>query len=84
MKILAIIAFIVIIASLGSALYHLAKTPGGVETDKTVKALTVRIGLSLLLFVVIALAFATGYLQPQGIGARIQQIHSENTLSPKQ
>jgi len=78
MKIIAILIFLVIIVSLGTALYHLVKRKDGDESGKTAKALTVRIGLSLLLFVLIAIAFVTGLIQPHGIGARIQQIQYEN------
>ncbi|MDD4914077.1 MAG: twin transmembrane helix small protein [Methylococcales bacterium] len=84
MKTLAFIAFIAIIASLGSALFHLARTRNGEESNKIAKALTVRIGLSLLLFILIFIAFATGLIQPQGIGARMQQIQIQNTLNHKQ
>lgn len=77
MKIIVIIAFLAILVSLGSALYHLVKRPDGEQSEKTAKALTYRIGLSLLLFVLLFAAYATGFLQPHGIGARIQQSHSE-------
>lgn len=82
-KILAIAVFLAIVFSLGSALFHLVKHPDGDESRKTLKALTVRIGLSLLLFVLIFIAYAGGLFQPHGIGARIQQSHGENTSNPK-
>jgi hypothetical protein len=81
MKILTIIAFIAIIASLGTALFHLIKTPAAEESAKTAKSLTMRIGLSLLLFILVFLAFATGLIQPHGIGARIEQIRQDSTLN---
>jgi hypothetical protein len=42
------------------------------HSKKTVKALTFRIGLSLLLFIMIFIAYFTGIIKPEGIGARIQ------------
>lgn len=79
-KTLAIVFFIAILLSLGSALYHLVKHKDQEESQKTAKALTFRIGLSLLLFILLFIAFAAGFLQPQGLGARIQQIQSENAV----
>ncbi|MGD0959206.1 MAG: twin transmembrane helix small protein [Methylomonas sp.] len=77
MKIIAILVFLAIVASLGTALYHLVKNPHGDASGKTAKALTVRIGLSLILFILLFIAFAAGLFKPQGIGARIEQIRSE-------
>ena len=81
MKIIAIIIFIAIIASLASALFHLVKHGTEEESLKTAKALTLRIGLSLVLFILLFLAYATGLFKPSGIGARINQLH---TLENKQ
>lgn len=78
MKILAIIIFLVIIASLASALYQLIKNPNAEGSAKLVKALTVRISLSVLLFIIVFIAYATGLFQPQGIGARIEQYRLEH------
>jgi multisubunit Na+/H+ antiporter MnhF subunit len=77
MKVLAILVFIAIVISLGLALYHLIKHPSGEDSAKTLKALTTRIGLSLVLFILIAIAYATGLFEAHGIGARIEQIRSE-------
>jgi len=62
--VLAVLAFIVF--SLGQGMYYLAKDDG--ETDKTrvVKALTVRIVLSLTLFVLLILGYFFGLLTPHG------------------
>ncbi|MDD1620614.1 MAG: twin transmembrane helix small protein [Methylococcaceae bacterium] len=82
-KTLVIVAFIAILVSLGSALFHLVKRKDGEESKKTAQALTFRIGLSLLLFIFLFVAYATGLLQPHGIGARIQQNHIETGGSGK-
>lgn len=71
-KSIAIIAFILIIISLGSALYHLIKHKSQEQSEKTVKALTVRISISIILFIFVFIALATGVLTPHGLGSRIQ------------
>ncbi|WP_371927340.1 twin transmembrane helix small protein [Methylomonas subterranea] len=73
LKTVAIVIFLAIVASLGSALYHLVKPGDEEHSRKTAQALTVRIGLSLVLFILLFVAYATGLFQPSGIGARIQQ-----------
>lgn len=80
-KIVAIVIFIAILASLGSALFHLVKRGDVEHSQKTAKALTYRIGLSLVLFILLFIAFATGLFKPSGIGARMQQVHSTDTPS---
>ncbi len=83
-KTLAIVVFLAILISLGSALFHLVKHKDGEGSQKTAKALTVRIGLSLLLFILLFIAVASGMFQPQGLGARIQQIHADKSVNEKQ
>ena len=70
-KAIVIIAFLGILASLGSALYHLVKYQGEEPSEKTAKALTFRIALSLVLFAFVFILVATGVYKPQGIGANI-------------
>lgn len=82
-NIIAVVFFIAIIASLGSALFHLVKRGSEEQSLKTAQALTYRIGLSLVLFILLFIAYAAGLFQPSGIGARIQQIHSSNTDQPQ-
>ena len=70
LKILIILVFLTIIASLGTALFHLIKHK---ETSaKTVKALTYRVSISLALFILISIALMTGLIQPAGIGMQMQ------------
>lgn len=63
----AIIIFLVICIffALGSALYFLVQDEA--NSKRMVKALTWRIGLSLLLFVVLLFAFAMGWIVPHQI-----------------
>jgi Protein of unknown function (DUF2909) len=72
-KIILVAVFLMILASLGSALFHLVKHKGDASSEKTVKALTFRVGLSVLLFVFVFILVATGIVKPHGIGNRIQQ-----------
>jgi Protein of unknown function (DUF2909) len=55
---------IAIVASLGSALFHL--TRGG--SEKLVRALTWRIALSVALFVLLMVAWYAGLITPHGLG----------------
>ena len=59
-KIATILILIVILGSLFSALLFLLKDKRG--SDRTVKALTMRIGLSIFLFVVLIIAAHFGYV----------------------
>ncbi len=60
MKIVIILFIVAILYSLGSALYYLMKDRG--QSDRTVKALTVRVALSITLFVLLLLGFQFGIL----------------------
>ncbi|SDK59463.1 Protein of unknown function [Methylophilus rhizosphaerae] len=59
-KIATVLILLVIIGSLLSALVFLLKDKRG--SDRTVKALTVRIGLSLFLFLLLIVAAQFGYI----------------------
>jgi hypothetical protein len=65
MKILVAIAFLLIIASLGSALVFLMRDKG--KSNRTVQALAIRVGFSILLFIFILIANKLGWIQPTGI-----------------
>ena len=64
-KIIIVVFLFAIIGSLFSGLFFLMKDKGA--SERTVKALTVRVSLSVLLFVLLMIGFATGVLQPHGI-----------------
>jgi len=63
-KIIVVLFLIAIIGSLFSGLFYLMKDKGA--SERTVKALTVRVSLSVLLFILLMIGFATGLLQPHG------------------
>lgn len=65
MKILIVLVLLIIVGSLGSALYFLLKDRA--RSPRTVQALTVRIGLSIGLFMLLLIAFGTGLIKPHGI-----------------
>ena len=64
-KILIVLALIAIIVSLGSGMVFLLKDKG--QTERTAKALTVRIVLSVSLFGLLMLGVFTGHIKPHGI-----------------
>ena len=65
MKYLILVFFIFIVYSLGSALYYMMKDEGG--SKRMVKALTMRIGISILLFVFVIFSFWMGWIKPTGV-----------------
>jgi hypothetical protein len=65
-KIIVVLILFTIIGSLFSGLFFLIRDKGA--SDRTVRALTVRISLSVLLFVLLMIGYATGLLQPHGVG----------------
>jgi uncharacterized protein YybS (DUF2232 family) len=64
-KTIIIIAMLVIFFSLASGLVYLVRDEG--KTNRTVKALTWRIGISLVLFLFLILAFSLGWIKPHSI-----------------
>lgn len=60
MKIVIIAFLVVILGSLGSALFYLMRDKGG--SDRTVKALTVRVALSVTLFLLLMLGYYFGLI----------------------
>jgi hypothetical protein len=65
-KAIVVLFLFIIIGSLFSGLFYLVKDKG--TSERTVRALTVRISLSVLLFILLMAGYATGLLQPHGIG----------------
>jgi hypothetical protein len=64
-KILVIIVLGAIVISLGSALFHLSSGKG--DSKKMARALTIRVGLSLVLFILLMAAWAFGLITPHGL-----------------
>lgn len=60
MRIVVILFIAVILFSLGSALFYMIRDRGSGE--RTAKALTVRIALSVILFLMLIIGFQTGLI----------------------
>ena len=65
MKYLILVFFVFIIYSLGSALYYMMKDSDG--SKRMVKALTMRVGISIALFIFILFSFWMGWIKPTGV-----------------
>ncbi|HLV27561.1 MAG TPA: twin transmembrane helix small protein [Burkholderiaceae bacterium] len=68
MRILVLLVFLGIVASLVSAGVYLMKDEG--KTSRMAYALTLRIGLSILLFLFLLVAWRLGWIQASGIPIR--------------
>jgi cytochrome bd-type quinol oxidase subunit 2 len=64
-KLLVVLVLLGIVVSLGSALYHLVHDRGA--STKMARALTLRIALSVGLFLLLFVAWALGLIQPHGV-----------------
>lgn len=71
MTYLVIIAFVAILSSLGAALFFMMR--GGRDENKAsgkmAWALAARVGVSIVLFLCVLLAWKLGYIHPTGIQA---------------
>lgn len=65
MRIVVLLFITAILISLGSALYYLMTDKGG--SDRTVKALTVRISLSIFLFAMLMASYYFGWVPKTGL-----------------
>ncbi len=73
---LVIVAFVAILGSLAAALFFMMRGSGPLDPETTeevsrskpmAKALAFRVGFSILLFVVVLLAYLMGWIQPTGV-----------------
>ncbi len=65
MKIIIVSILLVILASMGMALFSLVKDKG--QSDRTVKALTVRIALSIGLLIILMIGYKLGLIAPHSL-----------------
>jgi uncharacterized protein with GYD domain len=65
MKIFIAIAFVLIIGSLGSALFFVMRDKG--KSNRAVNALAMRVGLSVTLFLMLLGAYEMGWIAPTGL-----------------
>jgi hypothetical protein len=73
MKILITAAFVLIIASLAGALIAMMRADSesgdGKRSRRMAKALTIRIGVSVILFALVIISYFMGWIEPTGIPA---------------
>ena len=69
-KILILLVLAGIVASLGKALFHMSSgaTDTAAHSAMMARALTVRIGLSVTLFILLMIAWYFGAISPHGVG----------------
>ncbi len=65
MKIIVLLLVVLILFSLGSGLYFLVKDKG--TSERAVKALTWRVGLSVALFALLMAGYYLGFIPKQGL-----------------
>jgi Flp pilus assembly protein protease CpaA len=63
-RLLILVLLAAIVISLGIALYHLGSGKG--DSKKLLRALTIRIALSLALFALLMIAWRAGLITPRG------------------
>ena len=64
-KIIIVLLLLAVLVSLASGMFFLVQDEG--ESDRTVKSLTVRITLSIALFLMLIIGYFTGIIRPHGI-----------------
>ncbi len=64
-KIIVVLLLFAVVISLASGMFFLVHDKG--ESDRTVKSLTIRITLSIALFLMLIIGYFTGLIQPHGI-----------------
>lgn len=74
-KMVILIVMFIILLILGSGLIFLVRDDG--KTDRTVKALTWRIAISLLLFFFLLIAFRLHWIQPHAIESTFQRMKTD-------
>ena len=64
MRIVVVLIFVGILGSLASALFYLMRDKG--SSSKTVNALTLRIGMSVVLFLFLLFSYWMGWIEATG------------------
>lgn len=65
LKVLIVLILVAIVASLGSALFHLSRAQG--DSRKMFRSLALRVGLSVGLFILLMVAWSLGLITPHGL-----------------
>jgi len=64
-KALVIVLLLLVLSALFSGLFFMIRDKG--QSDRAVKSLSWRIGISLLLFLILMIGAATGWIHPHGV-----------------
>ena len=64
-KTIIVVLLLVVVFSLGQALYYLISDKS--DSDKLLRSLTWRIGLSVFIFILLLIGQAVGLIQPHGL-----------------
>jgi len=80
-KVLIVVVLLAIIASLGSGLFFLVTDKDG-KSKRMANSLTVRIVLSVMLFVLLIVAFQQGLIQPHSALPKQPPAQSEAPAAP--
>ena len=64
-KLLIVAVFIAVLWNLGAALYYMMADKG--QSNRTVRSLSWRIGLSVGLILLVIIGIATGIIEPHGV-----------------
>ncbi len=64
-KIIILLLLLVVLVSLGQALFYLIRDEG--KSDRMLKFLTWRIGLSVFIFILLLIGQAVGLIHPHGL-----------------
>jgi len=65
-RLLIVLVLVGIVASMGSALFQLTRQGG--DSRKMLRALQIRVALSVGMFVILLVAWRLGHIQPHGVG----------------
>ena len=65
LPVLLVLGFIIF--TLAQGMYYLAKDDGEADKTRVVRALTLRISLSLVLFALLFIGYLTGFIEPHGL-----------------
>lgn len=76
LQIIILVVFIGILLSLASGLFFLVNDKGS-DSKRTLRALTMRIGLSVGLFLFLMLLIAAGVIEPHGLYPQTSQPSSQ-------
>ncbi|MDJ0807672.1 MAG: twin transmembrane helix small protein [Gammaproteobacteria bacterium] len=67
LKIPVVLVLVIIVFSLFEGMYYLAKDDGSRDKTRVVRALTVRIVLSFVLFSILMAAYLMGWIEPNTV-----------------